>query len=168
MPATASGGDLVALGKEQWTHYKSITTAISYSGKAVRSAVLNSITSPASLTPDELRQKVLDPQSSMADGFEKEYEKKKCRTNIKSCRSKRFTTLVAFLSTLEEDSSRQYFPSPSRRSSMQPKLKSKVHTADRDLGEVYSRHCRSIYPDVQSIVVREEIGDRERWSARFP
>jgi hypothetical protein len=57
------------------------------------------------MTPDEIRQKVLDPQSWMAEGFEKEYEKKKMPDKYKELmEEKDINALVAFLATLKNPS----------------------------------------------------------------
>ncbi len=45
--------------------------------KAERSAGLSSTTSAIYLTVEDIKQKILDPKSWMAEGFEKEYEKGK-------------------------------------------------------------------------------------------
>jgi hypothetical protein len=101
MPATAGGGDLVALGKEQWNLQECYNCHKLFGeGGKKRGPELDNIASL--MTPDELRQKVLDPQSWMADGFEKEYEKKKMPDKYKELmEDKEITALVAFLSTLK-------------------------------------------------------------------
>jgi len=101
MPATAGGGDLVALGKEQWNLQECYNCHKLFGeGGKKRGPELDNIASL--MTPDEIRQKVLDPQSWMADGFEKEYEKKKMPDKYKELmEDKEITALVAFLSTLK-------------------------------------------------------------------
>jgi len=57
------------------------------------------------MKPEELREKVLDPQSWMAEGFEKDYEKKKMPDKYKELMDdKDIGALVAFLSTLKNPS----------------------------------------------------------------
>ncbi|MEP6888100.1 MAG: c-type cytochrome [Nitrospirales bacterium] len=104
MPATAGGGDLVALGKEQWNLQECYNCHKLFGeGGKKRGPELDNIASL--MTPDELRQKVLDPQSWMADGFEKEYEKKKMPDKYKELmEDKDVTALVAFLATLKNPS----------------------------------------------------------------
>ncbi len=104
MPATAGGGDLVALGKEQWNLQECYNCHKLFGeGGKKRGPELDNIANL--MTPDEIRQKVLDPQSWMADGFEKEYEKKKMPDKYKELmEEKDITALVAFLSTLKNPS----------------------------------------------------------------
>jgi hypothetical protein len=57
------------------------------------------------MTPEQLREKVLDPQSWMAEGFEKEYDKKKMPDKYKELmEEKEIAALVAFLATLKNPS----------------------------------------------------------------
>jgi hypothetical protein len=104
MPATADGGDLVALGKEQWNLQECYNCHKLFGeGGKKRGPELDNIASL--MTPDELRQKVLDPQSWMADGFEKEYEKKKMPDKYKELmEEKDVDALIAFLATLKNPS----------------------------------------------------------------
>lgn len=104
MPATAGGGDLVALGKEQWNLQECYNCHKLFGeGGKKRGPELDNIASL--MTPDELRQKVLDPQSWMAEGFEKEYEKKKMPDKYKELmEEKDINALVAFLATLKNPS----------------------------------------------------------------
>jgi hypothetical protein len=104
MPATAGGGDLVALGKEQWNLQECYNCHKLFGeGGKKRGPELDNIASL--MTPDEIKQKVLDPQSWMAEGFEKEYEKKKMPDKYKELmEEKDITALVAFLATLKNPS----------------------------------------------------------------
>lgn len=99
-PAAASG-DLVALGKEQWNLQECYNCHKLFGeGGKKRGPELDNIGNL--LKPDELRQKVLDPQSWMAEGFEKEYEKKKMPDKYKELmEEKEIDALVAFLATLK-------------------------------------------------------------------
>lgn len=104
MPSTAGGGDLVALGKEQWNLQECYNCHKLFGeGGKKRGPELDNIASL--MSPDELRQKVLDPQSWMAEGFEKEYEKKKMPDKYKELmEEKDIDALIAFLSTLKNPS----------------------------------------------------------------
>nr|MBI3611766.1 cytochrome c [Nitrospirota bacterium] len=97
----AAAGDLVALGKEQWNLQECYNCHKLFGeGGKKRGPELDNIGSL--LKPEELRQKVLDPQSWMAEGFEKEYEKKKMPDKYKELmEEKEVDALVAFLSTLK-------------------------------------------------------------------
>jgi hypothetical protein len=104
MPATAGGGDLVALGKEQWNLQECYNCHKLFGeGGKKRGPELDNIANL--MSPDELRQKVLDPQSWMAEGFEKEYEKKKMPDKYKELmEEKDIDALIAFLATLKNPS----------------------------------------------------------------
>ena len=104
MPSIAGGGDLVKLGEEQWQLQECYNChKLRGEGGKKRGPELDNIANL--MTPDEIRQKVLDPQSWMADGFEKEYEKKKMPDKYKELmEEKDITALVAFLSTLKNPS----------------------------------------------------------------
>ena len=57
------------------------------------------------MKPEELREKILNPRSWMAEGFEKEYEKKKMPDKYKELmEEKEVEALVAFLTTLKNTS----------------------------------------------------------------
>jgi mono/diheme cytochrome c family protein len=98
LPATA---DLVALGKQQWELQECYNChKLEGKGGKKRGPELDNIGNL--LKPEELRQKVLDPQSWMAEGFEKEYEKKKMPDKYKELmEEKEMDALVAFLATLK-------------------------------------------------------------------
>jgi cytochrome c553 len=104
MPSTAGGGDLVALGKEQWNLQECYNCHKLFGeGGKKRGPELDNIASL--MSPDELRQKILDPQSWMAEGFEKEYEKKKMPDKYKELmEEKDIDALIAFLATLKNPS----------------------------------------------------------------
>lgn len=104
MPATGGGGDLVALGKEQWNLQECYNCHKLFGeGGKKRGPELDNIASL--MAPEEIRQKVLDPQSWMAEGFEKEYEKKKMPDKYKELmEEKDVDALIAFLATLKNPS----------------------------------------------------------------
>jgi hypothetical protein len=100
VPAAAAG-DLIGLGKEQWNLQECYNCHKLFGeGGKKRGPELDNIGSL--LKPDELKQKVLDPQSWMAEGFEKEYEKKKMPDKYKELMTdQEVDALVAFLATLK-------------------------------------------------------------------
>lgn len=102
-PAAASG-DLVALGKEQWQLQECYNCHKLFGeGGKKRGPELDNIGNL--MKPEELKQKITDPQSWMAEGFEKEYEKKKMPDKYKELmEEKDIDALVAFLSTLKNPS----------------------------------------------------------------
>jgi mono/diheme cytochrome c family protein len=77
-PATtgAAPGDFMKLGEEQWQLQECYNChKLKGEGGKKRGPELDNIGNL--LTPDDIKQKILDPKSWMAEGFEKEYEKKK-------------------------------------------------------------------------------------------
>jgi cytochrome c553 len=78
VPATtgAATGDFMKLGEEQWQLQECYNChKLKGEGGKKRGPELDNIGNL--LTPDDIKQKILDPKSWMAEGFEKEYEKKK-------------------------------------------------------------------------------------------
>ena len=96
-----AAGDLVALGRQQWDLQECYNChKLAGKGGKKRGPELDNIGNL--LKPEELRQKVTDPQSWMAEGFEKDYQKKKMPDKYKDLmEDKDIDTLVAFLSTLK-------------------------------------------------------------------
>lgn len=96
----AAAGDLVALGRQQWDLQECYNChKLAGKGGKKRGPELDNIGNL--LKPEELRQKVTDPQSWMAEGFEKDYQKKKMPNKYKDLmEDKDIDALVAFLSTL--------------------------------------------------------------------
>jgi mono/diheme cytochrome c family protein len=77
-PATTGAvtGDFMKLGEEQWQLQECYNChKLKGEGGKKRGPELDNIGNL--LTPDDIKQKILDPKSWMAEGFEKEYEKKK-------------------------------------------------------------------------------------------
>jgi hypothetical protein len=97
----AAAGDLVALGKEQWELQECYNCHKLFGqGGKKRGPEMDNIGNL--MTPEQLKQKILDPQSWMAEGFEKEYEKKKMPDKYKELMEDgEIDALVAFLSTLK-------------------------------------------------------------------
>ncbi len=100
----AATGDLVALGKEQWELQECYNChKLEGKGGKKRGPEMDNIGNV--MKPEELKEKVLDPRSWMAEGFEKEYEKKKMPDKYKELmEEKEVDALVAFLSTLKNTS----------------------------------------------------------------
>jgi len=96
-----AGGDLVALGKEQWNLQECYNCHKLFGeGGKKRGPEMDNIGNL--MKSDELKQKVMDPQTWMAEGFEKEYEKKKMPNKYKELmEEKEVDALVAFLATLK-------------------------------------------------------------------
>jgi cytochrome c553 len=99
--AAPASGDIIALGKEQWQLQECYNCHKLFGeGGKKRGPELDNIGNL--LKPEEMKQKILDPQSWMAEGFEKEYEKKKMPDKYKELmEEKDVDALVAFLSTLK-------------------------------------------------------------------
>lgn len=102
--APGAAGDLIALGKEQWDLQECYNChKLEGKGGKKRGPELDNIGNL--MKPEELREKVLDPRSWMAEGFEKEYEKKKMPDKYKELmEEKEVDALVVFLSTLKNTS----------------------------------------------------------------
>jgi mono/diheme cytochrome c family protein len=72
----AAGGDLLKIGEDQWQLQECYNChKLRGEGGKKRGPELDNIGSY--LTVDDIKQKILDPKSWMAEGFEKEYEKGK-------------------------------------------------------------------------------------------
>ena len=99
--ASAASGDLVALGKEQWELQECYNCHKLYGqGGKKRGPEMDNIGNL--MKAEEMKEKILDPRSWMAEGFEKEYEKKKMPDKYKELmEDKDIDALVAFLSTLK-------------------------------------------------------------------
>jgi len=99
--AAPASGDIIALGKEQWQLQECYNCHKLFGeGGKKRGPELDNIGNL--LKPEELKQKIVDPQSWMADGFEKEYDKKKMPDKYKELmEEKDIDALVAFLATLK-------------------------------------------------------------------
>jgi len=102
--APVAAGDLVAQGRQQWDLQECYNChKLEGKGGKKRGPELDNIGNL--MKPEELREKVLDPRSWMAEGFEKEYEKKKMPDKYKELmEEKEVDALVGFLSTLKNTS----------------------------------------------------------------
>ncbi len=101
----AVGGNLVALGKEQYD-LQECYNCHKIGGKGSvkkRGPVLDNIGSL--MKPEEMKEKLLNPRAWMAEGFEKEYNKKLMPDKYKELMSdQEIDELVAYLSTLKDAS----------------------------------------------------------------
>lgn len=99
-PRPASG-DLVALGKEQWELQECYNCHKLYGqGGKKRGPEMDNIGNL--MTPEQMKEKILNPRTWMAEGFEKEYEKKKMPDKYRELmEDKDVDALVAFLASLK-------------------------------------------------------------------
>lgn len=102
--SSAATGDLVALGKEQWELQECYNCHKLFGkGGKKRGPELDNIGNL--MTPEALRQKILDPKSWKAEGFDKQYKKGKMPDKYKDLMfDEEVDALVAFLSTLKDAS----------------------------------------------------------------
>ncbi|UCE62852.1 MAG: cytochrome c [Nitrospirota bacterium] len=102
-PAAASG-DLVALGREQWDLQECYNCHKLFGlGGKKRGPILDNIGNL--MTPEQLREKILDPKSWKAEGFDKQYKKGKMPDKYKDLMfDEEIDALVAFLASLKDTS----------------------------------------------------------------
>ncbi|BFU95546.1 MAG: conserved membrane protein of unknown function [Nitrospira sp.] len=105
-PATtgAVGGDVLKVGEDQWQLQECYNChKLRGEGGKKRGPELDNIGSL--LTVDEIKQKILDPKSWMADGFEKEFEKGKMPDKYKDLmEEKDVVALATWLGTFKNAS----------------------------------------------------------------
>jgi len=101
----ASGGNLIALGKEQYD-LQECYNCHKVGGKGSvkkRGPMLDNIGNL--MKPEEIREKILNPRAWMAEGFDKEYEKKQMPGKYKELLADaEVNALVAYLSSLKDSS----------------------------------------------------------------
>jgi len=99
--SAAASGDLVALGKEQWELQECYNCHKLYGqGGKKRGPEMDNIGNL--MKPEEMKEKILYPRTWMAEGFEKEYNKKKMPDKYKDLmEDKDVDALVAYLVTLK-------------------------------------------------------------------
>jgi hypothetical protein len=99
--SAAAPGDLVALGKEQWELQECYNCHKLYGqGGKKRGPEMDNIGNL--MKPEDIKEKILDPRSWMAEGFEKEFNKKKMPDKYKDLmEDKDVDALVAYLVTLK-------------------------------------------------------------------
>jgi len=103
--ASGASGDLVALGKEQY-ELQECYNCHKVGGKGglkKRGPHLDNVGNL--MKPEELKEKLLNPRSYMAEGFEKEYNKKLMPDKYKELMADQdIDQLVAYLSSLKDSS----------------------------------------------------------------
>ena len=99
-----ASGDLISLGKEQWELQECYNCHKLFgSGGKKRGPVLDNIGSL--MTPEALREKILNPKSWMAEGFDKQYKKGKMPDKYRDLMfEEEIDALVAFLASLKDTS----------------------------------------------------------------
>ncbi len=100
----AASGDIVALGKEQWELQECYNCHKLFGqGGKKRGPVLDNIGNL--MTPEALREKILNPKSWMAEGFDKQYKKGKMPDKYRDLMfEEEIDALVAFLASLKDAS----------------------------------------------------------------
>jgi mono/diheme cytochrome c family protein len=100
----AAAGDFMRLGEEQWQLQECYNChKIKGEGGKKRGPELDNIGSY--LTVDEIKQKIMDPKSFMAEGFEKDWEKGKMPDKFKDVMEPNdITALATWLSTFKNTS----------------------------------------------------------------
>ncbi len=100
----AASGDLVALGKDQWELQECYNCHKLYGqGGKKRGPEMDNIGNL--MTPEQLKEKILDPKSWKAEGFDKDYEKGKMPDKYKDLMfPQEIDALVAFLASLKDES----------------------------------------------------------------
>jgi mono/diheme cytochrome c family protein len=100
----AATGDVMRLGEEQWQLQECYNChKLKGEGGKKRGPELDNIGSY--LTVDEIKQKIMDPKSIMAEGFEKEWEKGKMPDKFKDVMEPNdITALATWLSTFKNTS----------------------------------------------------------------
>jgi len=102
--AGAATGDIIARGKEQYDLQECYNCHKLFGqGGKKRGPVLDNIGNL--MTPDQLKEKILDPKSWKAEGFDKQYKKGKMPDKYKDLMfPQEIDALVAFLATLKDAS----------------------------------------------------------------
>jgi mono/diheme cytochrome c family protein len=100
----AASGDIVARGKEQYDLQECYNCHKLFGqGGKKRGPVLDNIGNL--MTPQQLKEKILDPKSWKAEGFDKQYKKGKMPDKYKDLMfPQEIDALVAFLATLKDPS----------------------------------------------------------------
>jgi len=100
----AAAGDLVGLGREQWDLQECYNCHKLFGqGGKKRGPILDNIGNL--MSPAELREKILNPKSWKAEGFDKQYKKGKMPDKYKDLMfDEEVDALVAFLATLKDTS----------------------------------------------------------------
>lgn len=101
---TAAGGDILKVGEDQWQLQECYNChKLKGEGGKKRGPELDNIGNL--MTADEIKAKILDPRTWMAEGFEKEYEKKKMPDKYKDLmEDNEVVALAAWLVTFKNAS----------------------------------------------------------------
>jgi mono/diheme cytochrome c family protein len=101
VPGGASGGDILKVGEEQWQLQECYNChKLRGDGGKKRGPELDNI--GTHLTVDQIKQKIMDPKSYMATGFEKEWEKGRMPDKFKDVMSDgEITALATWLNTFK-------------------------------------------------------------------
>jgi mono/diheme cytochrome c family protein len=102
--STPASGDIVARGKDQWELQECYNCHKLFGqGGKKRGPEMDNIGNL--MTPDQLKEKIIDPKSWMAEGFDKQYKKGKMPDKYKDLMfDEEINALVAFLATLKDAS----------------------------------------------------------------
>jgi mono/diheme cytochrome c family protein len=102
--AGAASGDIIARGKDQYDLQECYNCHKLFGqGGKKRGPVLDNIGNL--MTPEQLKEKIIDPKSWKAEGFDKQYEKGKMPDKYKDLMfPQEIDALVAFLATLKDPS----------------------------------------------------------------
>jgi disulfide bond formation protein DsbB len=100
----AASGDIIARGKEQWELQECYNCHKLYGqGGKKRGPAMDNIGNL--MTPEQLKEKILDPKSWKAEGFDKDYKKGKMPDKYKDLMfPQEIDALVAFLASLKDPS----------------------------------------------------------------
>ena len=100
----AAIGDVIARGKEQWELQECYNCHKLYGqGGKKRGPEMDNIGNL--MTPEQLKEKIIDPKSWKAEGFDKDYKKGKMPDKYKDLMfPQEIDALVAFLATLKDPS----------------------------------------------------------------
>ena len=100
----AASGDIIGKGKEQWELQECYNCHKLFGqGGKKRGPELDNIGNL--MTSEQIKEKIIDPKSWMAEGFEKQYEKGKMPDKYKDLMfPEEIDALVAFLSSLKDAS----------------------------------------------------------------
>jgi mono/diheme cytochrome c family protein len=100
----AASGDIIGKGKEQWELQECYNCHKLFGqGGKKRGPELDNIGNL--MTSEQIKEKIIDPKSWMAEGFEKQYEKGKMPDKYKDLMfPEEIDALVAFLSSLKDSS----------------------------------------------------------------
>jgi Cytochrome c len=102
--AGTASGDIITRGKEQWELQECYNCHKLFGqGGKKRGPIMDNIGNL--MTPEQIKEKILDPKSWKAEGFDKQYEKGKMPDKYKDLMfPQEIDALVAFLASLKDPS----------------------------------------------------------------